>query len=290
MDQDFLDVNKSGNKIVAAVIIFIILALIAFGYFFVYSKYKFTLKTIKHEIGTPLSSDVNDYLRKKIVDTSGYKLDISKVNIDEIGEYEYKVKYNKIYKKGKIKVIDTTPPKFSIKEKVELEVEDDNFYMSDMLTSCIDVSMPCFVSLKNASDENKLNTPGDYKIDIVIEDLYKNKAYATVAIKVYEKGTLVREEEKDLLLASSSTELPGFNDEYYAKFDRAIMDDSDTIEDLIAEITIDSVETYTKTNYPEYKITNTEIVKMYNKSNYVIGLVVKITINNGSDKIIYMKK
>lgn len=289
MDQDFLDVNKSNNKIIAFIIV-IILILIFLGYFFVYSKYKFALKTIKHEIGTPLSTDVNDYLFSKIIDTSGYKLDISKVKIDEVGEYEYRVKYNRVYKTGKIIVADTTPPTFSVKEKVEIEEEDPNFYLSDTLSSCNDMSMPCFVSLKDDSDEDKLNTPGEYKLDIVIEDLYNNKETAEVYIKVYEKGTLVRDEEKDLTLFSSSSELPSFNDEYYVKFERAIKDDTDKIEDTIAEITIDLIEEYVQTNYPNHKLTNAEIVKMYNKSNYVIGLVIKLTINNGSDKVIYMKK
>ena len=155
MDKDFEYVYRSGNKLVTVIIIFIVLALIAFGYFFVYSKYKFTLKTIKHEIGTPLSSDVNEYLRKKLVDTTGYKLDLSGVKTDEIGTYEYKIKYNKITKKGKIKVVDTTAPVFSVKNSVEVEADDPNFYPSDMLESCVDDSMPCFVSIKNEEDEKK---------------------------------------------------------------------------------------------------------------------------------------
>lgn len=290
MDEDFLDVNKSNNKVVTLVMIFIVLALLAFGYFFIYSKYKFTLKTVKHEIGTPLSVDVNDYLRKKVVDTSGYKLDTSHVNTNEIGEYEYKIKYNRIYKKGIIKVVDTTPPVFEIKDKVELEAGDENFYLSDMLTSCTDISMPCFVSFKNEEDENKLNIPGEYKFDIVVGDLYNNKASTTVSVKVYEKGTLIREEEKDLLFSTSSSELPGFIDEYYLKFDKAISDSSSELEDITANIAIDTIEDYVKTTYPGYRLTGTEIVKMFNKSNYVIGLVVKLTINNGSDKIVYIKK
>ena len=290
MDKDFEDVYRSGNKLVTFIIIFIVLALIAFGYFFVYSKYKFTLKTINHEIGTPLSSDINDYIRKKLVDTAGYKLDLSKVKTDEIGTYEYKIKYNKITKKGIIKIVDTIPPEFIVKEKVEVEMEDTNFYPSDMLESCVDASMPCFVSFKNDDDENKLNIPGEYTINIIVEDLYKNKKEASVNIKVYEKGALVKEEEKDLLFATSSSNLPGFTDEYYTKFTKAIQDNTDKLEDEIASIAIDTIENYVNTNYPGYKLNNTEIVKMYNKSNYVIGLVIKITINNGTDRIVYMRK
>lgn len=290
MDPDFLDVNKNNSKLVVFAVIVIIMALLAFGYFFIYSKYTFTLKTIKYEIGTPLSEDVNYYLRKKQVDTSGYKLDLSAVKSDEIGTYEYKIKYNRITKKGKIKIVDTTPPEYKVKDLVEIEAEDENFYLSDMLTSCIDNSMPCFVSFKNEVDEEKLNVPGEYKFDIVVEDLYKNKSNASVNVKIYEKGSLVKEEEKDLTFSSSSSELPDFIDEYYLKFEKAIKDDSDELEKTIADITAESIEGYINSNYPGYKLVGTEIVKMYNKSDYVIGIVVKLTINNGSNKTIYMKK
>ena len=290
MDEDFKDVYKTHSKLTAVIIILVIIALIAFGYFFVYSKYKFTLKIVKHELGEPLSTDVNDYLRKKLVNTTGYVLDTSSVKVDEIGEYEYKIKYNKITKKGKIKVVDTTPPSFEVKAKTEVEAGDTNFYPSDMLTSCEDLSMPCFVTFKNEVDEEKLKTPGEYNFEIVVEDLYKNKKSATAFVKVYEKGTLVKEEQKDLAFATSSSELPGFVDEYYTKFDKAIEDNTDEIEDITASITIDEIEEYVKTNYPSYKMQDAEIVKAYNKSNYVIGLVVKLTLNNGSNKVVYMKK
>ena len=159
-----------------------------------------------------------------------------------------------------------------------------------MLESCVDASMPCFVSIKNEEDEKKINIPGEYQINIIVEDLYKNSKEASVHVKVYEKGTLVKEEEKDLDYTTSSAELPGFTDEYYIKFSKAIQDNTDKLEDEISSIAIDTIESYVNTNYPGYKITNTEIVKMYNKSNYVIGLVVKITITNGTDKTIYMRK
>lgn len=290
MDEDFKDVYSSNSKLTTIVIVSIILGLVAFGYFFVYSKYKFTLKTIKHEIGTPLSVDVNDYLRKKLVDTAGYKLDTSGVNTSEVGIYEYKIKYNKIVKKGKIQVLDTTPPDFKVKDKIEVEAGDVNFYLSDTLSSCTDASMPCFVNFSDESDSEKLNTPGEYDIDIIVEDLYKNSKTSKVHITVFEKGTLVKDEEKDLEFASSSSPLTDFNDDYYVKFDKAIADNTDEIEDIISSITTEDMESYVNSNYPGFRITGSEVIKMHNKSNYVIGLVVKLTISNGSSRVVYMKK
>lgn len=288
MDEDFLDVTNSGSKAIAFVIIIILVLASIFGYFFVFQKNSFNLKTIELELGTEPSKEVNDYLKKKLSDTSKYLLDISNVNSDEIGTYTYKITHNRITKKGKIYIKDTTPPKFSIKDQ-EIEQGDENFYLSDFLSSCEDKSLPCIVTFKNENDEDKLNIPGEYSINIVISDVYNNKSEATVNLKVIEKGKFIRNEELDLQYYSSSSDLPNFNNEYYIKFEKAYKEDSEELEDIISEISAESIETYIKNNYPGSSLKEAQIVKSYNKSHYVIGIVVKLTINKGTDTIVYMK-
>lgn len=289
MDEDFLDVTSSGNKLIAIIFILVIIAISIFGYFFVFQKYHFSLKDVDYEIGESLNEDINHYLKKSVVDTSGYKLDLSKVKNTEIGTYSYKVTYNNRTKKGIINIKDTTPPVFSTKE-LSVEVGDDNFYLGNALETCEDASMPCLVTFKNESDESKLNTPGTYSVDIVVSDIYKNKKETNIILIVVPEGSLETSENMDLEFSKSSAEIPYFNGEYYIKLEKALEDESEEVEDLIEEISTDMIDEYVKNNYSGYNVKNTEIVKMYNKDNYVIGIVVKVTISNGTEKIIYMRK
>ena len=289
MDEDFLDVTSSGNKLIALVLILIVVGFSVFGYFFVFQKFHFALKTVNYEIGEEISQDVNTYLKKSVIDTSGYKLDLSRVKNTEVGTYSYKVTYNNRTKKGVINVKDTTPPEFTVKE-LKVEVGDDNFYLGNALETCEDASMPCLVSFKNDADESKLNTPGTYEITILVADLYNNHKETNIRLTVVPEGELKTSENTDLEFAKSSSETPNFNGEYYIKLEKALEDESEEVEDLIEEISTDMVDEYVKNNYSGYTVKNTEIVKMYNKDGYVIGIVVKVTISDGSEKIIYMTK
>ena len=288
MDEDFLDVTQtSSKKVIIVFFIFIIFLLIA-GYIFVYRPHHFGVKNLTVEVGSELSKDINDYLNTPVIDTSIYKLNLNKVKINEVGIYEYTVAINKNVVKGKIKIVDTIAPEFVIKENYQIEQDDDYFFIGDVLESCTDISLPCIVSYKKDKDANFIKELGLHTFTIVISDIYKNKKEALVTIEVLKKGSIVREEELDLEFANSSTEIPGFNNEYYIKLDKAIKSDSDEISDIANEISADKIQEYLKINYPNNTIKNSEIVLMYNKSQYVIGLVVKITLNN--DKIIYMPK
>jgi len=289
LDEDFADVTSHGNRTIALVLAFIIAFISIFGYFFVYQKFHFSLNTVTVELGSTISYDVNYYLKKKVVDTSGYKLDVSRVKSDEVGTYSYSITYNTITKKGKVKVVDTTPPVFEIGD-VTVEVGDESFYIGNALTKCEDASELCLASFKNESDAELINSIGKYLVTVVVEDLYKNKSETTINLNVVEKGSIILDEEKDLEYDHSSVELPNFSNEYYLKFDKAYNKDSEELEDLISEIHTETIEEYVKNNYSGYTLSESEIVEMYNKSDYVIGIVIKLTINNGNDKIVYMTK
>lgn len=287
MDADFLDVTEKGNKKILFVIIVIILAVLAFGYFFVFQKVHFSLKKVTVELGSEVSTDVNDYLTKKAVDTAGYTLNVKNVDSNTVGEYTYTVTYNKRSKTGKVEVKDTTPPVFTTKE-VSVEAGDEDFYLGDMLATCEDVSKPCLVSLKNDSDHDKFATVGTYNIPIYVADVYNNKKEATVTVKVVETGTLVREEETDLVYASASVELENFNNEFYKKLEKAINIDSKEAEDYPAEISTTDWEEYVTTNYEGASLKNAEIIELFNKSGYIIGYALRLTINDGSEKQIFV--
>ena len=286
MDEDFLDVTQKGNKLIALFLFLIIGGLCAFGYFFVYAKFQFSLKNITMEVGSDLSYDVNNYVKNKLVDTSGYKLDLTGVDKDSIGTYTYKVIYNRRVKRGKIKVVDTTPPKFEV-EDYTIEVGED-FYLGNILKSCEEISKPCIVSLKNAKDEDKFKKPGVYNVKVTVSDIYKNSADGNVKITVVEKGTLVRKEEIDLEYSSASKGLIAWKNEYFVKFSKALNPESEEAKEKASEITIDDIEKYVTENYPDYKITSTEIIDAYNKSGYIIGYIVEVGLKGEKEKTIYI--
>ena len=288
MDEDFLDINEGNSKKIFVILLFVIAALLALGYIFVYRPHHFGLNVITLEVGSTLSDDVNDYLKNKVIDTSLYKLDFSKVNTDEVGTYEYTVTINKNRQKGKIKVIDTTPPTFAIKENFQIEEGDEDFFIGDVMDKCEDVSLPCLITYKNDKDENLINVVGKHTFTIIVSDVYKNKKEAEITLEVLKKGSIVKEEELDLAFASSSSELPGFKDEYYIKLEKALNPNGEEVDNVANEISAETIENFVKTNYSSNTIKSTEIVSMYNKSGYIIGFAVKITLNN--EKIVYLPK
>ena len=290
MDEDFLDVSESGSKKIAIVLVLIVIAILVFGYFFVYQKHHFNAKNLTVEVGSELSEDIRDYINNKNFETSGLKLDLNRVNTGEVGEYTYTITYNKRIVTGKIKVVDTTAPVFTVKDEIKVEANDEDFYLGSILTACEDASKPCLVSLKNDKDHDKLNVIGTHTLDIVVADLYGNKANGTVTITVLEKGTLVKDEELDLTIVSYSDEIKDFKDEFYLKFDKAYDPESEELEDIKSQISVTQIDEYVNSKYSGYKVSGSKIVEALNKSGYVVGLIVEVTIDNGSARTIYMTK
>jgi len=189
MDEDFLDVTAKTNKLYVIFIILLIGLFMFGGYYFLFVKNNFNLKTKKLEIGSHLSTSPATYISKKTIDLKKVKLDLSKVNPKKVGTYKYYATYNGKKHVGEIKVVDTTPPKFTTKE-LDVEVGDNTFYLGDFLKTCKDYSKPCLVSYKNPRDEKKVNKIGTYNIKIIVSDVYNNKKETEVTLNVVEEGTL----------------------------------------------------------------------------------------------------
>lgn len=288
MDEDFLDVT-SGNKHIGIIFLLIIVVFAAFGYFFVFKKIYFSARTVEVELGEVLSEDVKDYLSKKVVNDYEYKLDLSKVNKDEVGEYTYTITHNKTRKKGKIKVIDSKAPTFTLQELVCEEGSLDVF-LGDFLETCEDASKPCLVTLKNKKDDAKFNEVGTHSIEIEVADLYGNKKGATATLKVVKKGEYVDSKSLDLEYHSNSKEQEPFKGLIYEKLDKALNKESEAARDAMSIVSTVDLESYVKENYPGYRLVDSEIIVLYNKYDYVIGYSIMLTINNGNDSTIYVDK
>ena len=59
---------------------------------------------------------------------------------------------NKNKQTGKIKVVDTKAPEFTLKENYQIEENDEDFFIGDVIESCTDLSLPCLVTFKNEKD------------------------------------------------------------------------------------------------------------------------------------------
>ncbi len=286
MDADFIDVTKSSKHVV--VIFFLVIVLIAvLGYFLVFKKYTFSVRTIELELGETLPTEVEDYLTKKVQDPKSYTLDTSGVKVDEVGEYTYTIKHNNITRKGKIKVKDTTPPEFTLKT-LTIEEGSLDYYLGDFLETCEDVSAPCLVTLKNKNDEDKFGKIGSYDIDIEIADLYGNKKIAKGNLNVVEKGSYVDPKSKDLEYASNSKGTEDFKGKTYLKLESAIKKDSEAAGEKMSEISSIDLESYVKENYVGASIKSSEIIELYNKSSYIIGYSIEIVLSDG--RTIYVEK
>ena len=288
MDEDFLDVKENSKKVLGFFII-VIIAIVGGGYFLVFRKFYFSLKTVHLELGESLSTDIKDYVNQEIDNVRDWKIDLSKVNESEVGTYTYTVTYNKTTRKGKVKVSDTTPPVFTLQELV-LEEGSEEFFLGDFLATCEDYSKPCLVSLKNSKDEEKFGLLGEHSIDLVIADLYGNKSSAEGKLKVLEKGSYVDSKSLDLEYASNSRGTDDFKGKRFISFEKALRPDSGEVGAEINKISLIDLNQYVKTNYEGYRLVESEIIELYNKHGYVIGYSVELKISGEKEKIVYVDK
>ncbi len=289
MDEDFLDVTTN-SKHAGILLMLVIVVLAGCGYFFVFKKIHYSVKTVEIEYGEEPSNDVRDYLKTKVTNYYEYRLDLSRVNTEEVGEYTYYVSHNKTRKKGTIKVVDTKAPEFTLQE-LTIEENDPDLFLGDFLVSCEDQSKPCLVTLKNSKDEDKFGKIGKHEIEIEVADIHGNKSNATATLNVVKKGSYVDPKSLDLEYASNSKDLEPFKGLIYKKLEKALKPEGEQAGAEMSNVSTVDLEKYVEDNYPGSKLKDSEIIELYNKSSYVIGYSIMLTINNGyKDEIVYVDK
>ena len=252
---------------------------------FIYFKYKNTiqLKNIDVELGTSLSNNVNDYLKSGKRFANEYKLYLDDVDVNTIGKYSYKVKYNKHTKTGYINVVDTKEPEVNMDDSIEIGVNDE-FDPTILINSCKDKSLPCTASLKNDSDYEKIKNIGTYNIDVKVSDTVGNYVIKKVTIVVSENGNMSNKVSNDLNYYTNSEKDDTIGHVLFVKLDKAINEDTLEYEGLIQE-----TSTLDFSKYVEGDIDSTKLITVYNKYGYVIGLQVEVTFTNGQKKLIENK-
>lgn len=286
MDEDFKDVIENSKKI-GIIFVLLIVVLLVGGYFLVFKPIYFSVKTVEIELGEELPTDMKSYLSNYGGNIDDYELDTNKVDITTVGEYKYTISNSKLSKEGKIKVVDTTAPTFTLRE---MTIEEGNldYFLGDFLETCEDKSKPCLVTLKNDKDESKFSTPGTYTIEIEVADVYGNKNIGKANLTVVEKGKYTDPRSLDLEYASNSGSEGAFTGTIYKMLDKALNPDSDEASDEMSNISTIDLETYIRTNHDGYRLISSNIIVLYNKSGFVIGYAIEIKISNGKETTIYV--
>jgi len=182
--------KKGFNKVLFVLIIVLAIAAVGVGvYIFLHiSNVKNTpvrTKNLELEVGSEISTNINDYATFKGIDSSTCSLDTSNVDVNVYNEeYTYKITCNNVVYTGKIKMIDTVKPEVVTNDvtiQVNGEITADLF-----IKSCNDFSK-CTYSFK---DENKvkdyLSTPESYHVDIIVTDEAGNETEVTGTLIVTE--------------------------------------------------------------------------------------------------------
>ena len=253
------------------------------GIFLFYKKENtIKLKKITIEVGSKLSSDIEDYLISGLKNKDKYKLYLNDVDTNRAGEYIYKIKYNKHIKKGTIIVADTKKPIVKL-DSITIGV-DEEFNTNLLLESCEDYSLPCTITFNNEDDLDLLKKAGKYNIEFKISDSEGNSTLKKTTINVSETETLSSKMTNDLEYYTNSENDDKIEHVFFKKLDKAIYEDTMEYEGMIQEI---SAIDFSK--YVNDEIYATKLITAYNKYGYVIGIQVEITFNNGEKLLIQDK-
>ena len=283
MEDFYYEENEHKHVFLKCMLFIFIVGIIIGVYFYMRKENTIRLKNINIEVGSKLSNDVNDYLLSGKKYSSEYKLYLDNVDVDTIGKYSYKVKYNKHTKTGYINVLDTKEPEVNMDDSIEIGVNDE-FDPNILINSCKDKSLPCTASLKNDSDYEKIKNIGTYNIDVKVSDTVGNYVTKKVTVVVSENGNMSNKVSNDLNYYTNSEKDDTIEHVFFVKLDKAINEDTLEYEGLIQE-----TSTLDFSKYVEGDIDSTKLITAYNKYGYVIGLQVEVTFTNGQKKLIENK-
>lgn len=278
MEEDFYIENNSPIKITIIIILTIGLIIGTIYYYKkIYLNNYIKLNTIEIELGEEISTNIEDYI--KCNNYSDYTLNLDNVLVDDnnktisTGEYSYKIEGNNTIKKGKIIVKDTTKPIVTV-QTLTIGLNEE-YNVSEFVTECKDLSSPCKVDYEKEKDTTLNKSAGEYTFNIVISDMENNKTTKEVKLIVKENYSYKETKEKDLEYNKISNEESSWNKTYTYKFDKALDTEEEEFDEKIKAISLDEY-TYDK------EIKDKELIIIYNKYDYAIGVSVKLTFTDGT--------
>lgn len=279
MDNFYYEESDTKHIVFKCLVIIFIIGLCVGAFIFVKNKNTIKLKRVVVELGSELSTDVNDYLVNGKKFSSDYKLYLDDVNKNKVGTYEYKVRYNKHVKTGKIIVQDTILPEVTVGEiNVGINEEVKAIYL---VTSCKDISLPCSAVFEDNTILEKIKTPGEYETGIIVSDASGNSVTKSAKIISTKNGSFDSVMTNDLEYYINNINDNSLEEIFFEKLDNAINEDTLEYENLIQEISVLDFEALVSG-----EISDIQLVTAYNKYGYVIGIQVLVTYSDGSRELL----
>lgn len=135
--------GKGGKTLLFLLIILLIAGLGAGSYYLInvkgiFNKGSIVTKNLEVELGDFLSENINDYATFKNTSASNCVQDLSKVNVSQVGKYEYTIKCGSDTYKGTITVKDTKAPSVELYAKVLVKDTTDEVTADSFIKSCSD--------------------------------------------------------------------------------------------------------------------------------------------------------
>ena len=216
--------NKAAQKLQNTTSLISILVIAALAGFFYWYKTHPTEKdfqplTVEVELGDGLPIGAENYVKPGIgsyVDGLEYVIDTKNVNIEEVGEYQFTVKYKDITKPGLVRVKDTKAPDLEVKNVTI--VEGSNIDPGDFVTSCFDLS-GCNYSFQDSETIIKAQTAGSYVIYVTATDGYKNTSTKQASLTVEAPGATRRYRKTTTFDFNTNYELIEEYELHFASYD-----------------------------------------------------------------------
>ena len=281
--EDFYYEETSTKHVFVKCLIILFVIGISIGIFlYIKSTNTFKLKDIKINLGEKLSNNLEDYIDGSIKNISEYKLYLDNVDITKVGEYEYKVKYNKHVEKGTIKVIDNKKPTVTLSEDITIGINEE-LNLNILIAKCEDDSLPCKVTLKKDSDLDKLKKEGVYNIDLIVSDAVGNKTNVNVKVTASSTETMSTKEMKDLNYYINSENDDSIEHTLFIKLNKGIIEETHEYEGMIRDLSIMDFSEYVSDDKEIYDV---KLITVYNKYSYVIGFQVLATFTDGTTELL----
>lgn len=282
MEEFYYEESNPKHVFIKCLVLLFIIGVGVGVFWFYKNKNTISLRTVTIEVGGTLSTNIDDYLKNGQKYKNDYKLYLNDVDTNKVGEYSYKVKYNKHTKTGKVKVVDTTNPVVQL-DDITIGI-NEVFDPNVLLVKCDDKSLPCNVTFNQDSDLDLLKNEGTYNIEFIISDAEGNKTKSSANITVSATETMSSKMTNDLEYYSNSENDATIEHIFFEKLDKAINEDTLEFEGMIQEISsLDFNE------YVEKDIYSTKLITVYNKYGYVIGIQVEVTYNDGTKELLQNK-
>ena len=279
MDDFYYEDSGSKYIFVKCLIIIFIVGILIGGFLYYKNKNTIRLKKVVVELGSKLSLDVRDYLLSGERFSSDYNLYLDDVNINKVGTYDYKVRYNKHVKVGKIVVKDTIKPEVSV-DDVTIGVNED-IKPIYLVTSCKDLALPCSAVFDDDNVISKFKNPGTYDVKIKVSDANGNSVLKNISVTVKENVNFTSVMTSDLEYYTNSINDLSLGKTLYKKLDVAINEDTIDFESLLQTISVVDFNTYF-----DKEISNVQLITAYNKYGFVIGVQVLVTFDDGSFELL----